>query len=404
MIYKKLASLAFAVVAPLTLSGCLVLPGNFTSDMTIKKSGEFSFSYKGEIQLIGLATLLNNKLEDETSGSNEFTATCFVDPNEEEDKKTKLDAEKKTKRLANATARKAKADAAKEAALKDIKVEGNSTAASASAQVDVDEPAVDADEAKTDTTSETSDAAGAAAAAAGAATNEAGAAAANGTDGSEDVDATAVAVEETSDLEERDCTKAEIAEQKAEWDIDQGAKIKREAEQKKMLTMLLGGIDPNDPKTITRFTKEVERLAAWNKVEHLGNGLFKIDYSTNGRLADDFAFPVIPRYSIGQPMIHITRWDNGRVRIEAPSFHNDPDVSMMAMMGGGGMMGAMGGGNTKTPEPVEVKGTFTIRTDASIIANNTDEGPLDEAGMQILKWDIGPSTYGAPMALLKMVK
>ena len=136
----------------------------------------------------------------------------------------------------------------------------------------------------------------------------------------------------------------------------------------------------------------------------MGNGLFKIDYSTSGRLADDFAFPVIPRYAIGQPMIHITRWDNGRVRIEAPSFHNDPDVSMMAMLGGGGMLGAMGGGNTKAPEPVEVKGTFTIRTDASIIANNTDEGPVDEAGMQILKWDIGPSTYGAPMALLKMVK
>jgi hypothetical protein len=103
-------------------------------------------------------------------------------------------------------------------------------------------------------------------------------------------------------------------------------------------------------------------------------------------------------------MIHITRWDNGRVRIEAPSFHNDPDVSMMAMLGGGGMLGAMGGGSAKTPEPVEVKGTFTIRTDASIIANNTEEGPVDEASLQILRWDIGPATYGAPMALLKMVK
>jgi hypothetical protein len=391
MIYKKFASLALAVVAPLALSGCLLLPGDFTSDMTIKKSGEFSFSYKGQIQLVGLATLLNNKLDGEANSATEFTATCFVDPNEEEDKKTKLDAEKKTKRLAAATARKAKADAAKEVGLKDIKVEGNSTAAGASAQADSDEPEVETDQSKTDTT--TSDDSE------GVATESAADAAAEGAEA-----AAAVAVEENSDLEERDCTKEEIAEQKAEWDIDQGAKIKREAEQKKMLSMLLGGIDPNDPKTITRFTKEVERLAAWNKVEHLGNGLFKIDYSTSGRLADDFAFPVIPRYSIGQPMIHITRWDNGRVRIEAPSFHNDPDVSMMAMMGGGGMLGAMGGGAAKTPEPVEVKGTFTIRTDASIIANNTDEGPVEEAGMQILKWDIGPATYGAPMALLKMIK
>ena len=93
---------------------------------------------------------------------------------------------------------------------------------------------------------------------------------------------------------------------------------------KTLATMMLGGIDPKDPKTITRFTKEVERLAAWHKVEHIGNGVFMIDYSTNGRLADDFAFPVIPRYALGEPMIHITRWDNGRVRVEAPAFKTDP--------------------------------------------------------------------------------
>jgi hypothetical protein len=389
MFNKKFASVALAIAAPFSLTGCLLLPGDFTSDMTIKKSGEFSFSYKGEIQLVGLATLLNNKLDGDDTNLTEFAATCFVDPNEEEDKKTKADAERKTKRLAIATARKAKADAAKEAGLKDMKTEGNSTAAGASAQVDSDEPAVEVNTPTADTTTEVE------APTTPAESSEATVAAA---------EEAAVAIEENTELEERDCSKTEIAEQKAAWDIDQGAKIKREAEQKKMLGMLLGGIDPNDPKTITRFTKEVERLAAWNKVEHLGNGLFKIDYATNGRLADDFAFPVIPRYAIGQPMIHITRWDNGRVRIEAPSFHNDPDVSMMAMLGGGGMLGAMGGGATKTPEPVEVKGSFTIRTDASIIANNTDEGPIDEAGLQILRWDIGPATYGAPMALLKMVK
>ncbi len=168
------------------------------------------------------------------------------------------------------------------------------------------------------------------------------------------------------------------------------------------MAALIGGIDPKDPKTITRFTKEVERLASWNKVEHLGNGLFMIDYSTKGRLADDFAFPIIPRYALGEPMIHVTRWDNGRVRIEAPSFHNDPDISMMAMMGGGNFMGMAGG--KKPADPVEVKGSFTITTDADILANNTDEGPSENGTLHIMKWDIGPATYGAPMALLKLVK
>ncbi len=404
MIFKRFAALAFAVSAPIALSGCLLLPGDFTADMMVKKSGEFSFVYKGQIQLVGLATLLNNNPEDEIPA--EFAATCYVDPNEEADKKTKADTDKRTKRLAAATARKEKADTAKEAGLKDMKAEGKSTAASATAQEDYDEPAVDVEDAneaegattvgsvvEESTPVSKAEAAGEAAAKAGA---EAAA------------EAAATASTDDSGIEERDCSKTEIAEQKVEWDKEQSLKVKRESEQKKILTMMLGGIDPKDPKTITRFTKEVERLAAWNKVEHLGNGLFKIDYATTGRLADDFAFPVIPRYSIGQPMIHITRWDNGRLRIEAPSFHNDPDTALMAMVGGGGLMGAMGGmgggGASKAPEPVEVKGVFTIRTDASVIANNTDEGPVEEGGMQVLRWDIGPSTYGAPMALLKIGK
>ena len=169
-----------------------------------------------------------------------------------------------------------------------------------------------------------------------------------------------------------------------------------------MFAALLGGVDPDDPKTIERFTKEVERLAAWNKVEHMGNGVFKIDYSTKGRLADDFAFPVIPRYALGNPMIHISRWDNGRVRIEAPSFHNDPDMSMAALMGAGGMMPGMGI-KGKDVDPLEVKGTFTIRTDTNILANNSEEGPGDVGGLQVLTWDIGARTYGPPMALLKLV-
>jgi hypothetical protein len=165
--------------------------------------------------------------------------------------------------------------------------------------------------------------------------------------------------------------------------------------------MLLGGVDPEDPKTIERFTKEVERLAAWNKVTHKGNGVFMIDYSTKGRLADDFAFPVIPRYALGNPMIHISRWDNGRVRVEAPTFHNDPDMSMLALMGAGGMMPGMGMKN-KDVEPLAVKGSFVIKTDAAIMANNTEEGPTDVGGLQVMTWEIGPRTFGPPMALLKL--
>jgi hypothetical protein len=384
MKFKHYAALGLAFIAPMSLSGCLLLPGEFVSDMTILKSGEFSFSYKGEIQLVGLANLLKNELEGEGLEASEFTATCYgkaPDAKSIEDK-----AQEKKKETAK---QKAQSESyATEAALGTITGQQGATAASRTSQEDFS---------LNQSTEETE----AAAADAATAAEEAGAAAAAAGEAAAEAVADAEA-EFEDEFEERDCTEAEIAEQKKDWDEQQVRRKKEKEQAKKMFAALLGGVDPDDPKTIERFTKEVERLAAWNKVEHMGNGVFKIDYSTKGRLADDFAFPVIPRYALGNPMIHISRWDNGRVRIEAPTFHNDPDMSMAALMGAGGMMPGMGM-KGKDVDPLEVKGTFTIRTDTNILANNSEEGPSDVGGLQVLTWDIGARTFGPPMALLKLV-
>ncbi len=393
---RKFAAFGLAIIFPFSLSGCLILPGEFVSEMTVMKSGEFSFSYKGQIQLLGLANLMNDSLNGlGGDATTEFTATCWVGSGEDEDGKASKEAE--TKKTEKKKEKALEDSAQNEAALSTIKNDKKGTAASAAAQEGLDTPQVETKNDDTITTTEEAEAKKDTKA-----TDSAQAA-------SDAAEAAATAVAEATaevadEMTERDCTTKEIAEQKAEWDETQKAKTDREAEQKKLFATLLGGIDPKDPKTITRFTKEVERLAAWNKVEHLGDGLFKIDYSTKGRLADDFAFPVIPRYALGEPMIHITRWDNGRVRVEAPSFHSDPDFSAMAMLGGGAMMGMAGGGSKPNIKPVEIKGTFTLTTDAKILANNTEEGPQDQGGMQKLSWDIGPATFGPPMALLKLVQ
>lgn len=379
---RKFAAIALVCIAPLSLSGCLILPGEFTSDMTVMKSGDFKFSYKGQIQLLGLANLLNNTIDGELGEGGEFEALCYTDSSEagEADKASEAETARDEAKKAKREEKAAEESLANAAAVKTMQRDSKGGAATSTAEEDPDL-----------TVQENNDTSG-----------EAGASQA-----AEDaVAAAADAAAEAANAyenESRECTKTEIAEQKATWDEQQAEKKKKNEQQKKMFAMMLGGIDPKDPATIKRFTKEVERLAAWNKVEHLGDGLFMIDYSTSGRLADDFAFPVIPRYALGEPMIHITRWDNNRVRVEAPAFHNDPDFSAMAMMGAGSMMGM--GGMGKTPkEPVAVKGTFTLTTDAKILANNTEEGPADKAGsLQVLTWDIGPASYGAPMALLKLV-
>ncbi|RDV07355.1 hypothetical protein DXH95_08360 [Sphingorhabdus pulchriflava] len=379
MHFKKIAAIGLAIVAPMSLSGCLLLPGEFNSEMTLLADGEFSFSYKGQIQLVGLANLLNDTLDAEGAGT-EFAASCYgALPDEAKSEEEK----KKDKRKQKAEEKAAADSAVAEAALAEIGSADGGTAASKTSQESYDGE---------DTTS----------AAATVDESEAATAVEDAAEAAAEAAADAAEAISDDDYTERDCTPAEVEQQKKEWDETQAASKKEKEQAKKMFGAMLGGIDPSNPKTIERFTKEVERLAAWNKVEHLGNGVFMIDYSTKGKLADDFAFPVIPRYALGSPMIHITRWDNGRVRIEAPTFHNDADVSLMALMGSGSMIPGMGGAK-KNLEPVEVKGTFTIRTNARILANNTDEGPADEGGMQILRWDIGPKTFGPPMALLKLV-
>ncbi|MBK8375823.1 MAG: hypothetical protein IPL18_13575 [Sphingomonadales bacterium] len=381
MYLRRIATAALAITAPLALSGCLLLPGDFQSDLTVMKSGDFSFSYKGQIQLVGLTSLLNSTLDAEGAESTEFTPSCWGPLPGEEDKDEKKKNDKKEKARAKAE----QENAENEAALGEISKTSAGTAAS---QTSV-EDAADAVEGATESEVE----AGEAAANAGDAVEAAADAA----------DAAAEAVEAAGDdYEERDCTVEEEAEQKKDWDEQQTARKKEKEQAKKMFSMLLGGVDPSDPKSIDRFTKGIERMAAWNKVEHLGNGVFRIDYATKGRLVDDFAFPVIPRYALGNPMVHITRWDNGRVRVEAPSFHNDPELAVAALMGAGSFIPGMPGPK-KDMEPVEIKGTFTVRTDAKILANNTEEGPSEEGGLSILSWEIGPKTFGPPMVLLKLI-
>ena len=382
MKFKKIACVAIVTAASMSLTGCLVLPGDFTSEMTVMRNGEFSFSYKGEIQLLGLATLLNNDLEGSSEEGTEFEATCWVSADDEKDDKEKEAEEAKEKKLAKARSESAR----NREALGTILSDDTGTAAAKSAEEDYgifeEFKRLQAEEPVEDEAEEES-AADAAAEAVADAAEAAG------------------EYDEDAEIEERECTAEEIAEQKEEWEEAQTTAKKSKEEQQKLFSMLLGGIDPKDPKTIDRFTKEVERLAAWHKVEHMGDGKFVVDYSTTGTLADDFAFPVIPRYAIGQPMIHISRWDNNRLRVEAPSFHNDPDFSTVAMFGAGSMMG-LGKGN-KAPERLEIKGTFTLKTNASILANNTEEGPTDvEGGLKLLTWEIGPKTFGPPMALLRM--
>ena len=94
------------------------------------------------------------------------------------------------------------------------------------------------------------------------------------------------------------------------------------------------------------------------------------------------------------------------VRIEAPGFSSEsagnPFQSMMTGMATlYPAVAAAENGEAAPPVP-EMEGTFRIVTDARILANNTDEGPVQGPDGQTLEWQINVRTPSAPMALIQL--
>ncbi len=206
--------------------------------------------------------------------------------------------------------------------------------------------------------------------------------------------------------EERECTQAELDEQKATSAMNAA----QAAEQAQQLSAMMGGIDPTDPEAAEELRRLLLRQKGWEKVEVLGDGLFNVTYSATGTLGHDFVFPLIEDFPTTNPFVQIILRDEGVVRVNAPGFgpQND-DMSMMGGMTSGlaGMAG-MAAMSEEAPEeapfgsmPV-LDGTFTIVTSGRILANNTDEGPNPTPTGQMLTWEVSPRTKSAPTALINL--
>lgn len=204
------------------------------------------------------------------------------------------------------------------------------------------------------------------------------------------------------DYEARECTSAEIAEQKREWDAEaesRRARKKRKAEQMKAF---LGGIDPSDPDAAQELAEKLERQRGWNTVEYKGDGLFEVDFAISGRLTHDFSFPTIERFAMANTFVSVILRDQRQVRIDAPGFaaqgSGNPMQGMVAGMAG---LDDLSPKDEETPPRIAIaEGRFAIVTDGRILANNTDAGPSHHSGGQVLTWEITPRTEQPPMALI----
>ena len=194
-------------------------------------------------------------------------------------------------------------------------------------------------------------------------------------------------------FDERPCTDEDIARQKQTWQDDQARSAEKRRQDAQSMHAILGGIDPSSPKAAEELAARLRRQAGWNRVDYKGDGLFDVDFAITGRLDHDFTFPTIERFPMANAFVQIARRNDGTVRVDAPGF---------APASGGEPFRAMMGAKDSTPTAPQVDGLFTIRTDGTILANNTDEGPQADPAGQKLDWAVNLRTPAAPTALIKL--
>ncbi|WP_372731056.1 hypothetical protein [Novosphingobium sp.] len=204
--------------------------------------------------------------------------------------------------------------------------------------------------------------------------------------------------------DERECSKNEIADQKATWEEEQASAKVSAAEKKKseeaMMKSMLGGLDPSDPRAAQEFAERLRRQHGWKSVIDKGDGRFEVDYAITGRLDHDFTFPMIEKFPIATPFVTLIRRSDGSVRLEAPAFTSgatsSPFMAMAASAGSAGDKASTNGMPT-------LDGVLTLMTDGEILANNTDDGPAAAPNGRKLVWKVNARTAAPPTALVRIV-
>jgi len=217
-------------------------------------------------------------------------------------------------------------------------------------------------------------------------------------------------VDATSEV--RECTRNEIAGQRAAWEQERQSEAAQAKQQAEQMAAIMGGIDPSDPQAAQKIAEMLMRQKGYESVISKGKGVFDVRYRIEGKLTHDFMFPVIEGFPTINPFVQILLRDGAVARINAPGYAAvNESRPMQAMFGGMGAMAGLsamaeenGGGSQTPPAPPAPEGDFTIiaAPGMQIRANNTDEGASPTARGQELRWSIDAGTTDAPTALIAL--
>lgn len=193
----------------------------------------------------------------------------------------------------------------------------------------------------------------------------------------------------------RECTADELTRQQAEWADRQSRAAKKTTREAEQARIMFGGIDPASPRAAEELAERLRKQAGWKSVVYKGDGRYLVDFAISGRMDHDFAFPTIERFPAANPFVVLNRRVDDTVRVDAPGF------APGGAMGNLAAMTALDGKRDEVKMP-ELDGTFTITTDGTVLANNTDDGPNSDAGGVRLGWTVTPRSGAAPTALIRI--
>lgn len=184
---------------------------------------------------------------------------------------------------------------------------------------------------------------------------------------------------------ERPCTEKEISDQR-------DAYLKKQKDDEDAAKAF--GLPGSDEASNQAFAAKLTKYAGWRSVAYRGKGVFDVDYHFEGRLTQDFVFPLMPDSNVVIPFVALRRRSDGAVLVNAP-----------ALTGGMNMFGPMAqqmGGDTKSSPPSRAQGRFTVHTDGQIMTNNSEDGPSSDPLGQQVHWDIAPGSNKVPETLIRL--
>lgn len=195
--------------------------------------------------------------------------------------------------------------------------------------------------------------------------------------------------------DDRACTAAEIAKVRAEHQKKESERLAAKRKDNEEMARVFG-LPGNDDASNRRFAETVKKYAGWRSVVYRGKGVYDVDYSFSGTLAQDFAFPMMPDTDLVLPFIAVRRRVDGSVLVTAPGFAGGegPFSSRAKMLN---LTNRNQGG-----EGMKAEGRFAIQTDGEILTNNSADGPVPAPKGRAIVWDVSPTSTKTPEALIRL--